>query len=1046
MDYREEQRNYELRQLFPKMQPVRKAPSLFTINGFGLSMYGKRDTHAPTGSYIKTHCVCALFIPILALGAYRVMDAEGGGWYFLGKETLSGFAKGWNMLLLATLLTLTGAGLWEYHHNSPNAVASRLMVKATQAQKQGQYAVATQWLTRIYYGRSSKRAEAVDRLVAIHQNLPNMPMQQAVQVLPKLLEAQERSTIEMRYPRLILRDSFKLVQTLINKQGTNHPALSIKLLRAVESSAPNPQALEQLKYNLLINALQREPNHAEMASELALIYEKRKQWDKCESLLTPLRSKLGTLEGARILGQSYVHKGKFQEAHALLGPYTEERLRRLHRAEQQYNKKFREVQDRAIRDLRVRRGPSSFYTQHFRSLPKVERQRRIGEYLEDRSKKDVALSKHRKALIEAARVVPVAMDLGIVLLYRARTMKDAVARQKELKEAERIFFAIRGIAGKTTRYQLYLGQVYFWMGKSNEGQKLFDQFLQQTRRSYEVLMQLTTIMRELGEHHRAQLLAEEAYRTGKTSKQKYDAAYIRAIAYSTLEEQLLWLKRSDPESPLVQIALHTARGDIARQKGDYREAARFMRLAIESYAQVPKSSVNLNNRALVHFSLFRVTGEAKEYTTGRKLLEEALAFRPSDSIMLGNTALFLFQEAVIATLGKKLDWRYLNQPIDHSLLSFFYQDEAGQQAYTRLLSQHPNYQKALQRYQKMLILAPKSSRTYQTLVQAYWDTKNQKGLEDLLERLRSGKIYFSNPSQYADMPANRKSDQDSLRTTQVILEQQRRLVQQLRSRSKVDFAVAVYTLLTYESSLFSLGGRVDAQKNLQLAAQIYQRHPCSSTRRVYIHALLHLVAERLAQKEPRFARMLQENKRFLSPGTLLAFAVDQDSRIRQSLEQDRDLRQAVELMANTVRAFSDHAYSYEWPLFQLFSPKTAQDIAHRLQNNPLHRWNHQLQLHLSPDSPYRALELYFRARMRDPKASAERIFDRFIALRIPIPSLEKGVLGKLQFSVTGRGTLGTTKSRGSSIIQPIVVPDPLKPKSNAVPQPRRRSTFLDQED
>src|SRR5205807_371887 len=84
---------------------VRSAPPLFRINGCGFGVYGKRDFDPETGTYVKTYCFCLLFIPVVALSAYRVADAS-RGWYFLGRVPLSGFARVWNVLLLAVALGL----------------------------------------------------------------------------------------------------------------------------------------------------------------------------------------------------------------------------------------------------------------------------------------------------------------------------------------------------------------------------------------------------------------------------------------------------------------------------------------------------------------------------------------------------------------------------------------------------------------------------------------------------------------------------------------------------------------------------------------------------------------------------------------------------------------------------------------------------------------------------------------------------------------------------------------------------------------------------
>lgn len=91
----------ELKARFPNLRPIQGAPVLFRINGCGFSVVGTRDRDPATGTYLTTYVFCIVFIPVLALTAYRVADAPGGGQYYLGREDLSGFAKGWNMLLAA---------------------------------------------------------------------------------------------------------------------------------------------------------------------------------------------------------------------------------------------------------------------------------------------------------------------------------------------------------------------------------------------------------------------------------------------------------------------------------------------------------------------------------------------------------------------------------------------------------------------------------------------------------------------------------------------------------------------------------------------------------------------------------------------------------------------------------------------------------------------------------------------------------------------------------------------------------------------------------
>ena len=96
----------------PDLEPIKDFPVLHTVNGFGVSFWGWRDRDPATGTYVKTVCLCALFMPIFAMRAYRVADADYGGWHILNRVALSWFAKAWNVFFITTLLILIVIVWW----------------------------------------------------------------------------------------------------------------------------------------------------------------------------------------------------------------------------------------------------------------------------------------------------------------------------------------------------------------------------------------------------------------------------------------------------------------------------------------------------------------------------------------------------------------------------------------------------------------------------------------------------------------------------------------------------------------------------------------------------------------------------------------------------------------------------------------------------------------------------------------------------------------------------------------------------------------------
>jgi len=83
--------------------PISSAPSLFTFNGIGLTLYGNSDYDPETRSYATTHYFVVLFVPIFPIGRYRVIDMGGRRYRFLGKLPLRK-ADRWHLGIAATAI------------------------------------------------------------------------------------------------------------------------------------------------------------------------------------------------------------------------------------------------------------------------------------------------------------------------------------------------------------------------------------------------------------------------------------------------------------------------------------------------------------------------------------------------------------------------------------------------------------------------------------------------------------------------------------------------------------------------------------------------------------------------------------------------------------------------------------------------------------------------------------------------------------------------------------------------------------------------------
>ena len=75
-------------------KPIRKAPTMASINGIGTRIYG------------DTLYFCFVFIPIIPLARYSLEDHGGGSYNFLGKLELHNWQKYWKYIMIAVISIL----------------------------------------------------------------------------------------------------------------------------------------------------------------------------------------------------------------------------------------------------------------------------------------------------------------------------------------------------------------------------------------------------------------------------------------------------------------------------------------------------------------------------------------------------------------------------------------------------------------------------------------------------------------------------------------------------------------------------------------------------------------------------------------------------------------------------------------------------------------------------------------------------------------------------------------------------------------------------
>ena len=973
----------ELRHKFPHLRVIKHKPVLHTINGIGFNVYGQRDWDAETRTYVKTHCFCVFFIPLLALGAYRVVDASSRSWYFIGKEPLSTLARFWNGLLAFLAVMLAAHLGWQAHLASPEYQAKQNLQAAATSLKNGQPLQAAKTYAQLAGGRYY----AAEAREGLHTSLEQCLQSDSPELVEGGLHALAVLPPQLNRPAPLVPDAFQRGLSLVEKFKARDPDVALDILKSAAELDPANAAVMPLQIDLLKAAIAAKPDNMNRVVELALIYEAGKQMEECVKLLLPYRQKLGATEGARILGQHLLAQGKNEDAYGLLFPYVQARLAKLHATEMSYTNTIAVVSDRALADLNANRAGRSFY-ESYKTASKAQQTEMVDNYIETRLQSDPAFKRVLAELKEANQVVPVALDLGIVQLNRAQNLKDAAARKSELEAAEKTFLAIRSFAGNSDEYRLFLGQVYYWLGKSNEGKELFDQLLASRKRAYPILMSLSETLRAVGETADARALAEEAFQTAKSNKEKFGAAALRALLCKDEDDRFAWLEKSDPAAAWVQVELNATRGKKELQQGNKAPAADFLRKAISGYESLPKSASSLNNCGLACFDLYEATGNIEDHRRGMALLEEAVSMDPSDSILLYNTTYTLITRAIMDVVRDSINLDVLGERADLQMLAHLYRNEQERDPIYQQLRNSETMKKGLAYLDKALLLSPKNLSLYAFALSVHGGFRDLNELQKLQQRFRvaapdltEARAEMLKVYQGADNKADLEKLQARIRTLEGLL--------QLPAVQNQTLALEHVNVSLVElwQSVWICNGSIDSRKLLQTALATYNKHPSSASRGALKAAYFFMASEQLAQQNPDYAALAARTRRVFAPEYLLTFVLERGGPMADLARKNEYVTRALALQKETVESFPSQVVATEWALLRTSDPETAAVVAKSFKENETGRLINELRFQLNPLNASVVLEQYWTQKLLGNEKRAVEIYQAALKDGVPMPPL-----------------------------------------------------------
>ncbi|MCA8958910.1 MAG: tetratricopeptide repeat protein [Planctomycetes bacterium] len=959
----------DLQRRFPDFQPVRRPPTLYTLNGVGTAVYGRRDADPETHTYIKTVCFCVLFIPLLALRAYRVADAGGGGWFFLGREPLSSFARAANGAILGMLAVGGVVVALSIEANTPEGKARRAFDTAMSQIEDGDTLPGIRGLVGLARGKTTQRDTARAALLdCARGGFASATTDELERSIAALLSVSGDS----KWRAALGGSLLEFAESAVDDEDKASTASS-----GMEFREYQMLGLDQDYARVVESASKRFPDSPSIRTLLAGILEARGDVDGLVALLDPHDAELHD-DSARILGQVRLIQGRYDDAIRLLARYEKIAIgrqgqvrRSIAHYDEAWNREF---------ELLQRSAPKEF-VRKYESADPAEQQRLVVEYIDARLSEDSEIAAARLASARNAVDVRARLDLGLARLRRAQEFSNPMSRKEMLRLAEKTFLDLGSAAEDSDEYELFYGQVCYWLGNEAKGKALFEKLLTRQSRAVEQLLAVGSALREVGATTEARALFEEAYEQA-TGELKESVAKLRAVVSTETDEKIQWLERAGADSG-VQVELAAARGQRAIEKGETDVALRELRRAATGYDEQPESAAMFNNSALVYSSLFELSGDPADHHESVRRLEHALLLDPSGTILLANAAHELVSDAVLELNEDRLSYPDLRLSPRWSQSWVFARTDEDWTRERNRLRDHPKVNRAIHLLEQQAMLAAKDPGVHRTLA----------GLQGLFERVDElKKIHEGLGAIEVDDEMHRAmvrkqvtgADRESrLEESSAWSERLRARLESLDEQKRAERCLLTEAWIESELSRRSWGGEVDAQALVEAAAANHANHPCACSRISRRDALTAVLSDALAEADREYAHYQEAARHILDDLDRLTLAA-RDPRVLTWLQQSSEARIVADALVDLFEVFPSVPGIRSWTLLEQIDPERARPLR-ALILKPHFRWGARIGQRLLPFLPDPALNLYWIAVADGDAALAGSILSELAAEGIPLP-------------------------------------------------------------
>lgn len=961
-------------------EPIEKAPSQSTFNGIGTRLYGQSYLSGSNELYTKVLYFTILYIPILAFGRYLAHKYEGNE-YILGKGKLSNISKAWNFIVTLALVGSLSFVMYQKHTTSPEYIAKTQYEESLELIEERQFEAAINQLKLVYRGGTSYTSLATEKLDSL------MATDFLNQLTPEetLTVVKNATSLTLLFPKRL--ESYEVYY---DKFESMNPLVASSFADLIVSNTQDEtkiQLYESKNHRLLETIYRDNKNSFAIAQKYAVLEERLNRCAACIEILEPHTEQLGTSEGARILGQAYAQQRKINEAYALLSPYVEIHIKNYHSSEEQYNQALQKVWEDTIEYLNSGNAPASFYTK-YDNASEQEQGQMVDDFYIKRRDSSAIVAAAEKQYLESTGVVPVALDLGMVLLNRASMESDNDSRNSLLQQAESTFLSVKNYAGDSDEFQLYLGQVYYWLGKEESGDALFAELLEKYQRSHNVLISLSSTLRDLGAFSKAQEYALEAYESATELSDKQSYAQTLALLADDTDKKIEWLSKADQSNAYVKGDLLTSKGNKASSDNKNAKALDYYQQAIEVYKKIPESSVQFNNIALIYMSKYRISFDQKDFDSALLNLDKAVALSPEDSIVLSNAASQHLSNAYTDLLSPFIDFKALEYSPSLSQFGFLYKDQQGKDVFRKQLRKHSSFNKAMSYMEKAMLLAPKNVTILDDLTTVYSFMDDEKSLEKLVSRFKNVELDLKAMETDQQNYREQVNKEEKIASReQQITSMEKRAALLGNKQNTVNQSILQSYIYSVKSDLYSYGKSYDADALLAVTRNNVTKRPSARTYSNLESAIVHKLLEQATTEIDGFKEFYSTYNNISSDIGVFCMSLSNNPEFKSMVANSRIGKEYISLISASVNRFPDFPNIYDWKTLKELGHQSADSVAKTLAENVRSEYIDQLTYKRNVNKEYIAYHKMLKQELIGNDAAAKKIYEDAVSAGAILPAL-----------------------------------------------------------